>query len=192
MGISEIISYLSGATGYALLATALAMIAIRICSPHHAGAKTAMLCAAVFFPVFLGLSPFPAPEGLNCAEGGTRPVFRPFAFVDAYVRFWREDRPLSDWLYSLSIISPVMNVVFFALPGIALARITESWRLAFMLACGLTAFIEIAQFSALFGIYPCRYRHFDVDDLILNSTGTLLGFAAMRWWMWRGDMRRVP
>lgn len=185
MGISAIITYLSEAAGYALLTTALTMIVLRLCGRRHVGLETAVLSAAVFFPVFLGLSPFPDPAGLDCSEGGTTPILRPFAFVDAYIRFWRTSRPLADWAYSLAIISPVMNVVFFSLPGLALARMTRSWRSAFLLAFGLTAFIEFAQLSALFGIYPCRYRYFEVDDLILNSSGTLLGFALMRWWMCR-------
>src|SRR5699024_12660 len=37
-------------------------------------------------------------------------------------------------------------------------------------------FFEITQITGIYGIYNCPYRIFDVDDLILNSTGALLGF----------------
>lgn len=40
----------------------------------------------------------------------------------------------------------------------------------------LSFFFEVTQFSGLFGIYPRPYRLFDVDDLIVNTTGGLLGF----------------
>lgn len=35
---------------------------------------------------------------------------------------------------------------------------------------------EITQITGLYGIYNCPYRVFDVDDLILNTFGGLLGF----------------
>lgn len=40
----------------------------------------------------------------------------------------------------------------------------------------LSFFFEVTQFSGLFGIYPRPYRLFDVDDLIVNTTGGLLGY----------------
>src|SRR5699024_12722265 len=35
---------------------------------------------------------------------------------------------------------------------------------------------EITQLTGVYGIYNCPYRIFDVDDLLLNSTGALVGF----------------
>lgn len=40
----------------------------------------------------------------------------------------------------------------------------------------LSLFFEITQLTGIYGIYNCAYRIFDVDDLILNSTGSLFGF----------------
>ena len=37
-------------------------------------------------------------------------------------------------------------------------------------------FFEISQLTALFGIYPRPYRCFDIDDLICNTLGGILGF----------------
>ena len=37
-------------------------------------------------------------------------------------------------------------------------------------------FFEITQITGIYGIYNCPYRIFDVDDLLLNSTGALFGF----------------
>ncbi|WP_238600552.1 VanZ family protein [Metasolibacillus meyeri] len=50
------------------------------------------------------------------------------------------------------------------------------WKRAFLLGIGLTLFYEITQVTGIYGIYNCPYRIFDVDDLLLNSTGSLLGF----------------
>jgi hypothetical protein len=41
----------------------------------------------------------------------------------------------------------------------------------------LTLSFELLQRSALFGLYPRPYRLFDVDDLLINTLGSLLGFA---------------
>ena len=33
------------------------------------------------------------------------------------------------------------------------------------------------QLTGLMGVFPCAYRLFDVDDLLWNTTGALIGFA---------------
>lgn len=40
----------------------------------------------------------------------------------------------------------------------------------------LSLFFELTQLSGLYGIYPRPYRLFDVDDLIINTLGGLLGY----------------
>ncbi|WP_042150047.1 VanZ family protein [Paucisalibacillus sp. EB02] len=50
------------------------------------------------------------------------------------------------------------------------------WKKALGLGIVLSLFYEITQVTGIYGIYNCAYRIFDVDDLILNSTGTLFGF----------------
>ena len=40
----------------------------------------------------------------------------------------------------------------------------------------LSLFFEVTQLSGLYGIYPRGYRLFDIDDLILNTTGGILGY----------------
>ncbi len=37
--------------------------------------------------------------------------------------------------------------------------------------------IETTQLTGIWGIYPCAYRLFDVDDLITNTLGGILGYA---------------
>ena len=43
----------------------------------------------------------------------------------------------------------------------------------------LSLFFELSQLSGLFFIYPGPYRLFDVDDLILNTLGGLLGYFSV-------------
>ena len=44
----------------------------------------------------------------------------------------------------------------------------------------MTGLIELSQKTAMFGLFACPWRQFDVDDLILNATGVALGFAVAR------------
>ena len=177
MSPAQILVYLGGAAAYAAALTLLLAGLARLAG-RRLGAVPLVLSA--LFVVFLGLHPFPDPAGLDCSGGGPRPLLRPFGFLDAYVAFWRSGKPLAVWLRSLSILAPAMNVVFFAGVGLALARETRSAGLALAFALALTLFIELAQLTGLFGLYPCPYRHFEIDDLILNVGGVLLGFAAGR------------
>jgi len=46
-----------------------------------------------------------------------------------------------------------------------------------VISFGVTLFFELTQLSGLYGLYPCPYRWFDVDDLILNTAGALVGYG---------------
>ena len=43
----------------------------------------------------------------------------------------------------------------------------------------LSLFFELTQLSGLYGIYPRSYRLFDVDDLMLNTLGGMVGYFVM-------------
>jgi glycopeptide antibiotics resistance protein len=48
-------------------------------------------------------------------------------------------------------------------------------RRSVLLAFGLSLAAELSQLTGLWGLYPCSYRKFDVDDLLLNTSGGALG-----------------
>lgn len=49
-----------------------------------------------------------------------------------------------------------------------------------LIGFGISLFIETSQLTGLWGIYDCAYRLFDVDDIIVNTSGALIGaFLAM-------------
>ena len=55
----------------------------------------------------------------------------------------------------------------------------------------LSLFFEICQLTGDFGLYPGPYRLFDTGDLVLNTTGTLLGGLAARLLMRLGALPRL-
>ncbi len=93
------------------------------------------------------------------------------------------DASVGEWLGSLTVAQSVANVAFFALPGIALAWWTHHLAVAALFGAVLSLGIEIAQLTALFGIYPCPWRRFDVFDIGFNIAGVTLGFILGRWWV---------
>ncbi|BBH20349.1 hypothetical protein Back11_16940 [Paenibacillus baekrokdamisoli] len=52
----------------------------------------------------------------------------------------------------------------------------KSWKRALLLGFSLSLFFEVTQLTGVFGYFNCPYRLFDVDDLMVNSSGTLCGF----------------
>ena len=50
------------------------------------------------------------------------------------------------------------------------------WKKALGITFLLTLFYEVTQVTGIYGIYNCAYRIFDVDDLMLNTTGGVVGF----------------
>lgn len=76
------------------------------------------------------------------------------------------------------VLQLVMNVVLFIPLGFMLGRWAgwKFWQTAGTgLACSI--FIETTQLTGIWGLYPCAYRYFDVDDMLTNTIGAMLGYA---------------
>ena len=185
MSLTGLLSYLGGALAYAAVAGVVILLAGRLLGWRASRAQAGLVLSTCFV-IFLALSPFPDPAALDCSSGGEPALLTPFGFLEPYRRLWQAGRPPLAWLTNLGIVSPIMNVVFFAVVGAFLAGLTRSSLGALAFACTLTVFIEVSQLSALYGLYPCPYRQFDIDDLLLNVAGVMLGF-----WLWRRG-RQVP
>lgn len=51
-------------------------------------------------------------------------------------------------------------------------------RWALLIGFGTSLAIELTQVTAVWGLFPCNYRLFDVDDLLANTLGAVIGFMA--------------
>lgn len=62
----------------------------------------------------------------------------------------------------------------------ALVRALSRWSTLRVLWVGVVAssLVELTQLSGDWGLYPCAYRVFDVDDLLVNTAGAGLGALA--------------
>lgn len=133
-----------------------------------------LLCA-----YFLVILPLPSMKEVSNL---TTPVTQltPFYFI-------KQLSTLSmDWSSLASYIKLIQNKAFYiavfnillTLPfGIYLRYYFEcKWYKVLIYGFLLSLFFEVTQLTGLYGIYPRAYRLFDVDDLILNTCGTMLGF----------------
>ncbi|WP_241218911.1 VanZ family protein [Bifidobacterium dolichotidis] len=76
------------------------------------------------------------------------------------------------------ILQLLLNVIFFMPLGFMLQRWAKwPWWISFIFAFGCSLFIETSQLTGFWGVYPCAYRHFDVDDMLTNTTGAIVGYG---------------
>ena len=76
-----------------------------------------------------------------------------------------------------ALLQIIMNFFFF-LPFGMFAKVMFKWKFSTTLIVSAlgSLLIETAQLTGLFGFYPCGYRLFDVDDILINTLGGVAGY----------------
>lgn len=153
-------------------------------SPRRVLAVSAVCVYAVALVAYTTL-PLP-PTTQNCGPtGGTRINLVPFAFVRDIARA-TAGLGLVGTLTSAVTLQVVFNVALFVPFGLLVRRFGgRRLRTTTLLGLLTSLAIEVSQGTALWGLYACSYRIADVDDLIANTTGALLGaLLAPRFLAW--------
>lgn len=142
---------------------------------HRDGRLRAWSAVSVYLAVLYLLSLacftlYPLPSGTS-GPGityGIAPQFNPLRFVD-------------DLRYggSAALFQIVANVVFFIPLGFFCHRVfrrgfVASATIGFLVSLA----IETTQLSGIYGLYPYAYRTFDVNDLMWNTGGAVIGWVA--------------
>lgn len=122
---------------------------------------------------------FPLPTAEEAAGLGLRYQLIPLHFLADY---------MND-----SFVNVTCQLVFNVIMTVPFGMFLEycggfDIRKTLLVSFAFTAFIEIGQLTGLFFIFKGSYRLFDVDDLILNTLGALIGYLAMR----RLENRLIP
>ena len=111
---------------------------------------------------------------------------QPFAFIDD-IRKAAPGRSLLGLVTSFTVLQVAFNVVLFVPFGVILRRyFNRSVLVTTLLGAGTSLLIELTQLTGLWFIYPCAFRTADVDDLMTNTLGTILGAVlapVLLWWM---------
>ena len=133
-----------------------------------------LLCA-----YFLVMLPLPSIEKVASMTGTTTQLV-PFQFIkDIMVTVSFEITNINDLInvFKHSTMYTILFNIVLTLPfGIYLRYIfKKKWYHSIIYTFLLSLFFELTQLSGLYGIYPRPYRLFDVDDLMINTLGGLIG-----------------
>jgi hypothetical protein len=138
--------------------------------------SSADLLALVVVPVYglalwtYTLLPLPDPDELVCRAA----ILEPLHLVGDLRAAW--DGSLLDLLRDPVFLQIVLNVVLFVPLGVLLrVRYRRGLLWAFVTGLSISLLIETTQLTGIWGLYECAYRFFDVDDLVLNTSGAVLG-----------------
>jgi glycopeptide antibiotics resistance protein len=131
-----------------------------------------MLVAVMVYAMSLWtytLVPIPETSHYKCIK----PNYHLFQFVSDIRKSWANGGHL---IRNKVVLQVLFNFVFFMPLGAFIRWVGKRGVVvATMVGLLVTALIETTQGSAVWGIFPCPYRMFDVDDLFLNTTGALCG-----------------
>ncbi len=133
-----------------------------------------LLCA-----YFLVMLPLPSIEKVASMTGPTIQLV-PFQFIkDIMATVSFEITNINDFIniFKHSTMYTILFNIVLTLPfGIYLRYIfKKKWYHSIIYTFLLSLFFELTQLSGLYGIYPRPYRLFDVDDLMINTLGGLIG-----------------
>lgn len=88
-----------------------------------------------------------------------------------------------DALTSMYVLQILLNIALFIPLGLLLRhRKNISFTAALYISFGVSLTIELTQLTGLWGLYGCSVRTFDVEDLLANTVGGVLGWAALALW----------
>ncbi|MBW8352163.1 VanZ family protein [Bacillus sp. IITD106] len=135
--------------------------------------------------LFLVLLPLPDTRN-TCALQSPDTVHYslvPFSFIRDMINsssvVWSQPSTYVSLLSQSAFFQAAFNFLLLLPFGVYLRYFFQQkrfWKRALGLGFALSLFFEITQITGIYGIYNCPYRIFDVDDLLLNSTGALFGF----------------
>ncbi len=129
---------------------------------------------------FMTILPLPSMEEVLQMKP-IRPNFRPFLFIETFLKNsgFVLTRPRT-WFTALrdsSFYTVAFNIVLTIPFGVYLRKYFKlKLPLIIVLGFCLSFFYELTQYTGFYGIYPRAYRFADVDDLIVNTLGAVLGF----------------
>ena len=129
---------------------------------------------------FMTMLPFPSREKVSQM---TTPYTQliPFMVIHDYFRdsgFVASDiTTVIPSLKSGAFLGPVFNMIMLLPLGLFLRILfKKDLKRTTLIAFLVSLFFELTQLSGLFFIYPRPYRMFDVDDLIGNTLGAVIGY----------------
>lgn len=125
---------------------------------------------------FLVILPLPNKEEVLMMPTKV-PQLIPFTFIGDFIEAFKEISGVLSFLKSPIVYTTLFNIAITIPFGIYLRYyFKKKWYTTIIYTFLLSLYFEITQLTGLYGLYPKAYRLFDVDDLIINTLGGLIGY----------------
>lgn len=130
---------------------------------------------------FMVILPLPTFEEVSKLTTPTMQLI-PFNFISDIIKnssiVWNDISSYLKVLKNPVIYTNLFNLILILPFGVYLRYYFKKnfWKTLFY-SFLLSLFFELTQLTGLYFIYPRPYRLFDVDDLIINTLGGVIGFA---------------
>ncbi|WP_431803507.1 VanZ family protein [Microbacterium sp. bgisy203] len=122
--------------------------------------------ALVYFLAIWTYTLLPLPDSTDYVCAGVN------LDLTAFLDDLRSARSVTDF----AVLQLALNVLLFVPLGFFLRVLGgRGIVVALLVGFGVSLAIETTQLTGVWGLYPCAYRVFDVDDLLTNTVGALLG-----------------
>nr|WP_281398427.1 VanZ family protein [Saccharopolyspora gloriosae] len=129
----------------------------------------------------LVLMPLPSPSLDVCAE---YPRMRAWQLMpgNTFRDVWKEAEHRVTFgdlvLHNSAVIETGFNLLLLLPLGVFLRyHFRRGPLVSLAIAAGVALSFEVTQGTGVFGLYECPYRLFDVDDLVVNVAGAMLGWV---------------
>ncbi|MEK3732658.1 MULTISPECIES: VanZ family protein [Paenibacillus] len=136
--------------------------------------------------VYLVLLPLPASRHNDPLPVSSYMQWVPFEFVQDIMRetkvVWSEPSTYIRLLKERAFLQVVFNVLLVVPFGMFLRYYARAkWLTCLIASFGLSLLFEITQVTGIYGFYDYPYRLFDVDDLMMNTLGGMIGLVLADW-----------
>ncbi|MCZ4068410.1 VanZ family protein [Microbacterium sp. H37-C3] len=119
------------------------------------------------------LLPLPDPSSMRCA-GSNLNLFELVDDIRGAAQ--RAGGSPRAFLSDSAFLQLALNVLLFLPLGFFVRVLARRGILvAFGASLGISLIVEFTQLTGVWGVYPCAYRVFDVDDLLTNTVGAVIG-----------------
>lgn len=136
--------------------------------------------------VYLVLLPLPASRHNAPMDVASVMQWMPLNFIHDILKetkvVWQVPSTYMLLLKERAFLQVVFNVLLVVPFGMFLRYYARtSWKKCLAASFGLSLFFEITQVTGIYGFYDYPYRLFDVDDLLMNTLGGMIGFVLADW-----------
>lgn len=170
------VALIGGAVLFAGLLVPVLAIQRRRFGGMHLPRLIGVAATSVFVVALVTYTLLPLPDPATaCLDGGSRRNLNPFQVLVSVRHAVFLEGPFRA-LFSWPLVQAVLNTLLFLPLGLAFRALTgRGIALTTALGLALSALIELTQGTGFWGLYDCAYRIADVDDVLTNGLGALLG-----------------